>query len=162
MDIKITKKTIIYIIIVIALCCVSFCSGRFIRFKRISGTSEQLISGIILSRDEVDSIANRLNIAGSQINSARDLQRAVSEGISSLQRGNEVGQLCIDAIEQSIKSYQERSEELEHSYNEFSDSADRALELGIIRAEQYEQLIRSFQQITNDNAENAGVSGSGS
>lgn len=157
MEIKITKKTFIYIGTIVVLCCASFCTGRFLRFKGISGSSEQLISGIILSRDEVDSIADRLNVARTSIGSADDLQRAVSDGVGKLQRGNEVGQLCIDAIEQSIKNNQKRTEELEQSYNDFSDATDRALELVIIRSEEYERLIRSFQQIIDNNAEDAGV-----
>ncbi len=150
-----SKKTVIHIIIFIIACFTCFCAGRFIRFKRTSRNSQQLESGILLTRNQVDTISNRLNIASSSIKSGADLEYAITKGIRELQHSNEVGILCINEIERTIENNQRSTEELKQSYNDLYNSTDYAIDLAIIHAREYERLIRTLQPAIADNTENA-------
>lgn len=153
-----TKKIIFIICCAILIFVTGFFAGRFIRFGRVSGTSEQLIDGIILERDTVNKLADELNIAGSSINSANDLERAVTKGVRVLRNANEVGSLFIDAFEQSVADNQKCTEELKQSYNNLSDATGYALDLAIIHAQEYERLIGTLQQIVDNYSKDAGES----
>ena len=150
MEIKITKKHIISTIVVISLCFASFCAGRYIRIGRVAGTSQQLIDGIVLSRDTADSILNKLNIATNGINSSTEYNRAISEGIEQMQRSNEIGRLCIKEIERTIKDSKEFTTMLYESYSEFSDKSEWAFDVAIRKSEEYERLINSLQQFAGN------------
>lgn len=154
MEIKITKKHIIGISIVICLCIACFCTGRYIRIGRITGTSQQLIDGIVLSRDTTDTILNKLNIAANEFNSSAEYNRAVIEGFERLQRTNEIGQLCINKIERTIKDSQEFTKMLNESYSQFSDRSEYAFDVAIRKSEEYERVIESLQQFTGNFIEN--------
>ena len=151
-----TKKIIFIICCAILIFVTGFCSGRFIRFRRVSGAGEQLVKGIVLTRDTVDTIADELNISRASINSANDLKRAVSKGLQTVRKGNEVGELLIHEVERSIEDNQKCTENLKQSYSDLSDATGYAIDLAIIRAEEYERLIGAFQQIINDTPENGG------
>ena len=153
-QIKITKKSIIYLCIVILLCVGSFCAGRFIRFGRISGTSQQLIDGVILSRETADKLANELNITRNTIQSADNYGRAVLEGIEELRKSSELGRVCADVIKQSIERDAENNKDLLESREEYFDAVDYALELATKRAELYESIVRTYEQAVSNNGEN--------
>ena len=150
------KKIIFFIIggIIIFIC--GICTDKYIRFRRVSGAGEQLVEGIVLTRDTVDTIADELNISRASINSANDLKRAVSKGLQTVRKGNEVGELLIHEVERSIEDNQKCTENLKQSYSDLSDATGYAIDLAIIRAEEYERLIGAFQQIINDTPENGG------
>lgn len=150
MEIKITKKHIIGISIVICLCIACFCAGRYIRIGRITGTSQQLIDGIILSRDTTDTILNKLNIATNGFNSSAEYNKAVIDGFERLLHTNEVGQLCINKIERTVEDSQEFAKMLNESYSKFSDGSEYAFDVAIRKSEEYERVIESLQQFTGD------------
>lgn len=154
MEIRIDKKFFIKLGIITILCFASFCAGRFIRFRGVSGTSEQLVDGVVLSRETANKLANELNLGGSALNSANGYEQALLEGIGMLRKSSEVGRICTDAIEQSIKSDEKFNEELRRNVSGYFDAADFALELAIERAELYESIVRTYEQTQPDNREN--------
>ena len=154
MEIKIDKKFFIKLGIVAILCFASFCAGRLIRFRGVSGTSEQLVDGVVLSRETADKLINELNLGGSALKSAGGYEQAILEGIGTLRRASEVGQLCTDAIKQSIESDEKFNEELRRNVSGYFDAADFAIELAIQRAELYESIVRTYEQTQSDNREN--------
>ena len=154
MEIKIDKKVFIKLSIVAILCFASFCAGRFIRFRGVSGTSEQLVDGVILGRETADKLADELNLGGSALKSANEYEQAILEGIGTLRRSSEVGQLCTDAIKQSIESDEKFNEELRRNVSGYFDAADFAIELAIQRAELYESIVRTYEQTQSNNGEN--------
>ena len=154
MEIKIDKKFFIKLSIVAILCFASFCAGRLIRFRGVSGTSEQLVDGVILSRETADKLIDELNLGGSALKSANGYEQAILEGIGTLRRSSEVGQLCTDAIKQSIESDEKFNEELRRNVSGYFDAADFAIELAIQRAELYESIVRTYEQTQSNNGEN--------
>ena len=154
MEIKVDKKFFIKLGIVAILCFASFCTGRFIRFRGVSGTSEQLVDGVILSRETADKLVDELNLGGSALKSANGYEQAILEGIGTLRRSSEVGQLCTDAIKQSIESDEKFNEELRRNVSGYFDAADFAIELAIQRAELYESIVRTYEQTQSNNGEN--------
>ena len=153
-EIKIDKKFFIKLGIIAILCFASFCTGRFLRFRGVSGTSEQLVDGVILSRETADKLIDELNLGGSALKSANGYEQAILEGIGTLRRSSEVGQLCTDAIKQSIESDEKFNEELRRNVSGYFDAADFAVELAIQRAELYESIVRTYEQTQPNNREN--------
>lgn len=144
------KKNVIVFCIFIILCIACYLTGRFARFRRVSGTSDELISGIVLTRSEIDKIANAIGIAGNSIKSADDLGRAVESGFDNLRKGNEVGLLCINEIERSIEDDKKFTSNIQQTYTNYFDSATTALDVAIKRAELYERIISSYEQANRD------------
>ena len=154
MEIKIDKKFFIKLGIVAILCFASFCTGRFIRFRGVSGTSEQLVDGVVLSRETADKLADELNLGGSALKSGIGYEQAILEGIGTLRRSSEVGQLCTNAIKQSIESDEKFNEELRRNVSGYFDAADYAIDISINRAELYESIVRAYEQTQSNNREN--------
>lgn len=154
-EFKISKKLIITCCVTIVLCIGSFCAGRYIRFGRISGTSQQLIDGIVLSRETADKLANELNIAGASLKSSENYGQTILEGIGELRKASEVGRLCSDAIKLSIERDAENNENLLQARGDYFESVDYAIELAAQRAELYEQIVRTYEQAVSDNGKNS-------
>lgn len=154
MEIKIDKKFFIKLGIIAILCFASFCAGRLIRFRGVSGTSEQLVDGVVLSKETADKLIDELNLGGSALKSADGYEQAILEGIGALRRSSEVGQLCADAIKQSIESDEKFNEELRRNVSGYFDAADYAIDISINRAELYESIVRTYEQTQPDNREN--------
>lgn len=154
MEIKIDKKFFIKLGIVAILCFASFCAGRLIRFRGVSGTSEQLVDGVVLSRETADKLADELNLGGSALKSGIGYEQAILEGIGTLRRSSEVGQLCTNAIKQSIESDEKFNEELRRNVSGYFDAADYAIDISINRAELYESIVRAYEQTQSNNGEN--------
>ena len=150
MEIKITKKTFIVCLIITALCITSFFAGRFIRFKGISGSSEELVGGIILTGNTADSVLDRLGISRFAGQSASDLGYAVSRGIEKLQRSNETARVCIDELNREIAITQQNIEIIKSSFDDVSDSIQLGFRLAEEQAGAYERIIKSLQQFNND------------
>lgn len=154
MEIKIDKKFFIKLGCIFLFGIICFCAGRFIRFRRVSGTSEQLVDGVILSRETANKLADELNLGGSALKSGIGYEQAILEGIGTLRRSSEVGQLCADVIIKSIESDEKFNEELRRNVSGYFDAANFALELAIERAELYESIVRTYKQTQSDNGEN--------
>ena len=155
MEITNFKKNIIVCGIFIVICISCFFAGRFIRFKRVSGTSDELISGIVLTRSEVDKIADAVGVARNSIKSASDLGRAVENGFTNLREGNELGLLCVNEIKRSIEDDKRFNANLQQTYSNYIDTTTAALDVAINRAELYERIISAYEQadgnISKDN-----------
>lgn len=154
MEIKIDKKFFIKLFVIVLLCFTSFCAGRFLRIRGVSGTSQQLVDGVVLSRETADKLANELNLGGVSLESGIGYEQAILEGVGTLRKSSEVGQLCTDVIKQSIERDEKFNEELRRNVSGYLESADYVLELAIKRAELYESIVRTYEQTQSDNREN--------
>ncbi len=154
MEIKITfKKVIIGICIIIGIIVASFCAGRFSRPGGATGTSQQLVDGVVLSRETTDKLFNELNLGGVSLKSGVGYEQALLEGVGTLRKSSEVGRICTDAIEQSIKSDEKFNEELRRNVSGYFDAADYAIDISINHAELYESIIRSYAKAKSDYGE---------
>ena len=154
MEIKITKTTFIYICVSLIFCIGSFFAGRFIRFGRISGTSEQLIDGIIQAGNDTDKIIDQLVIAGASAESAANYGQIISGIVEELRAENEKLGVSTDAAIRAIESNKRISEIIQSANASLSSTTDNALELAIKRAEDYERLITTLQEALRDTTEN--------
>ena len=154
MEIKIDKKFFIKFGCITLFGIACFCAGRFIRFKGVSGSSEQLVDGVVLSRETADKLANELNLGGVSLKSGIGYEQALLEGVGTLRKSSEVGRICTDVIEQSIKSDEKFNEELRRNVSGYFDATDYAIDISINRSELYESIIRSYEQAKSDNGKN--------
>lgn len=154
MEIKIDKKFFIKLGCIILFGITCFCAGQFCRFGRVSGTSGQFIDGVVLSRETTDKLANELNLGGVSLKSGIGYEQALLEGVGTLRKSSEVGRICTNAIEQSIKSDEKFNEELRRNVSGYFDAADYAIDISINHAELYESIIRSYEQAKSNNGEN--------
>lgn len=154
MEIKITKTIFIYICVSLIFCIGSFFAGRFIRFGRISGTSEQLIDGIIQAGNDTDKIIDQLVIAGASAESAANYGQIISGIVEELRAENEKLGVSTDAAIRAIESNKRISEIIQSANASLSSTTDNALELAIKRAEDYERLITTLQEALRDTTEN--------
>ncbi len=154
MEIKIDKKFFIKLGCITLFGIACFCAGRFIRLKGVSGSSEQLVDGVVLSRETADKLANELNLGGVSLKSGIGYEQALLEGVGTLRKSSEVGRICTDVIEQSIKSDEKFNEELRRNVSGYFDATDYAIDISINRSELYESIIRSYEQAKSDNGKN--------
>ena len=154
MEIKIDKNFFIKLGCITLFGITCFCAGRFIRFKGVSGSSEQLVDGVVLSRETADKLANELNLGGVSLKSGIGYEQALLEGVGTLRKSSEVGRICTDVIEQSIKSDEKFNEELRRNVSGYFDATDYAIDISINRSELYESIIRSYEQAKSDNGKN--------
>lgn len=154
MEIKITKSTIITFCVCIVLCITSFCIGRYVRFGRISGSSEQLISGIVQAGNDTDKIINELTIAGASAESAVKYGTIISRIVEELRESYEKQGISTDEAIRAIESNQRITEIVKSASSSLSDTTGNALEDAIKRAEDYERLIESLQEVIRNTSEN--------
>ena len=136
-----------YVVLIFVL---GFCTGRFIRFKRISGSSEQLVSGIILERDTTDRILDELSITRTTGSSAADTEQAILRGIQELSKSNETIKLCISKIEREIELTQQNTQIIKQSFESVSDAIDYGWRIAEEQALTYERIVDTLQQFNND------------
>lgn len=153
-EIKITKSTIITFCICVVLCISSFCIGRYIRVGRISGTSEQLISGIIQAGDDTDKIINELTIAGASAESAANYGRIIAGVIEELRNVDEELSISTNEAIRAVESNKRITEIVKSASSSLSNTTGNALEDAIKRAENYERLIESLQEALRNSTEN--------
>ena len=144
------KKILTNIGYVVLIFVLGFCTGRFIRFKQISGSSEQLISGIILERDTTDRILDELSIARTTGSSAADTEQAILRGIQELSKSNETIKLCISKIEREIELTQQNTQIIKQSFESVSDAIDYGWRIAENQAIAYERIVDTLQQFNND------------
>ena len=144
------KKILTNIGYVVLIFVLGFCTGRFIRFKQISGSSEQLISGIILERDTTDRILDELSITRTTGSSATDTEQAILRGIQELSKSNETIKLCISKIEREIELTQQNTQIIKQSFESVSDAIDYGWRIAENQAIAYERIVDTLQQFNND------------
>ena len=144
------KKILTNIGYVVLIFVLGFCTGRFIRFKQISGSSEQLVSGIILERDTTDRILDELSITRTTGSSAADTEQAILRGIQELSKSNETIKLCISKIEREIELTQQNTQIIKQSFESASDAIDYGWRIAEEQALTYERIVDTLQQFNND------------
>lgn len=162
MQINIDKKFFIKLgcLVVFGVAC--FLAGRFIRFRGVSGTSEQLVSGIVLERDTANKLLDELGIARPAGQSAVDAGYAVLRGVQELSKSNDAALLCISEIEREIDLTQQNAEIIKQSFDGVSDAIEYGWRISEEQAAAYERIIETLQQFNKDTGENDEESTSGS
>ena len=161
MEIKIDKNFFIKLGCIALFGITCFCAGRFIRFKGVSGSSEQLVSGIVLEGNTANTILDELGIARPAGQSASDTGYAVLRGIQGLSKSNDTAKLCISEIEREIELTQQNAEIIKQSFNELSDAIDYGWRIAESQSLAYEQIVDTLQQFNSDSRENDKESASG-
>ena len=162
MEIKIDKKFFIKLGCITLFGITCFCAGRFIRFKGISGSGEQLVSGIVLEGNTANTILDELGIARPAGQSASDTGYAVLRGIQELSKSNDAAKLCISEIEREIEHTQQNAEIIKQSFDGVSDAIEYGWRIAEEQARAYERIVDTLQQFNNDTSENDKESASGS
>lgn len=162
MEIKIDKKFFIKLGCITLFGITCFCAGRFIRFKGISGSGEQLVSGIVLEGNTANTILDELGIARPAGQSASDTGYAVLRGIQELSKSNDTAKLCISEIEREIEHTQQNAEIIKQSFDGVSDAIEYGWRIAEEQARAYERIVDTLQQFNNDTSENDKESTSGS
>ena len=161
MEIKIDKKFFIKLGCIALFGFACFCTGRFTRFKGISGSGEQLVSGVILERDTADKLLDELGIARPAGQSASDTGYAILKGIQELGKSNDTARLCISEIEREIEHTQQNAEIIKQSFNGVSDAIEYGWRLAENQSLAYERIVDTLQQFNKDSGENDEESASG-
>lgn len=162
MEIKIDKKFFIKLGCIALFGITCFCAGRFIRFKGISGSGEQLISGIVLEGDTANTILDELGIARPAGQSASGTGYAVLRGIQELSKSNDTAKLCISEIEREIEHTQQNAEIIKQSFDGVSDAIEYGWRIAEEQARAYERIVDTLQQFNNDSSKDDKESASGS
>ena len=162
MEIKIDKNFFIKLGCIALFGITCFCAGRFIRFKGVSGSSEQLVSGIVLEGNTANTILDELGIARPAGQSASDTGYAVLRGIQELSKSNDTAKLCLSEIEREIEHTQQNAEIIKQSFNGVSDAIEYGWRIAEEQARAYERIVDTLQQFNNDTSENDKESTSGS
>ena len=162
MEIKIDKMFFIKLSCIALFGFACFCTGRFTRFKGISGSGEQLVSGIILEGNTADTILDELGIARPAGQSASDTGYAVLKGIQELGKSNDAARLCISEIEREIKHTQQNAEIIKQSFDGISDAIEYGWKLAENQSLAYERIVDTLQQFNKDSRKDDKESASGS
>lgn len=162
MEIKIDKKFFIKLSCIALFGFACFCAGRFIRLKGVSGSGEQLESGIIFERDTANTILDELGIARPAGQSASDTGYAVLRGIQELSKSNDAARLCISEIEREVEYTQQNAEIIKQSFNGVSDAVDYGWRITEEQVATYERIIDTLQQFNNNSSKDDKESASGS
>ena len=162
MEIKIDKSFFIKLGCIVMFGIACFCAGRFIRFKGVSGSSEQLVSGIILEGNTANTILDELGIARPAEQSASDTGYAVLRGIQELGKSNDAARLCINKIEREVEHTQQNTEIIKQSFNGVSDAIEYGWRLAENQSLAYERIVDTLQQFNKDSRKDDKESASGS
>lgn len=162
MEIKIDKKFFIKLGCIALFGITCFCAGRFIRFKGVSGSGEQLVSGIVLEGNTANTILDELGIARPAGQSASDTGYAVLRGIQELGKSNDAAKLCISEIEREIEHTQQNAEIIKQSFDGVSDAIEYGWRIAEEQARAYERIVDTLQQFNNDSSKDVKESASGS
>lgn len=162
MEIKIDKNFFIKLGCIALFGITCFCAGRFIRFKGISGSGEQLVSGIVLERDTANTILDELGITRPAGQSASDTGYAVFRGVQELSKSNDAARLCISEIEREVEHTQQNAEIIKQSFDGVSDAIEYGWRIAEEQARAYERIVDTLQQFNNDSSKDDKESASGS
>ena len=161
MEIKIDKKFFIKLGCIALFGFACFCTGRFTRFKGVSGSGEQLVSGVILERDTADKLLDELGVARPAGQSASDTGYAILRGIQELGKSNDAARLCINEIEREVEHTQQNTEIIKQSFNGVSDAIEYGWRIAEEQALAYERIVDTLQQFNKDSREDDKESASG-
>ena len=161
MEIKIDKKFFIKLGCIALFGFACFCTGRFTRFKGISGSGEQLVSGVILEGNTANTILDELGIARPAGQSASDTGYAVLRGIQELSKSNDTARLCISEIEREVEHTQQNAEIIKQSFDGVSDAIEYGWRLAENQSFAYERIVDTLQQFNRDSGEDDKESASG-
>ena len=150
MEIKIDKNFFIKLGCIALFGITCFCAGRFIRFKGISGSGEQLVSGIVLEGNTANTILDELGIARPAGQSASDTGYAVLRGIQELSKSNDTAKLCISEIEREIEHTQQNAEIIKQSFDGVPDAIEYGWRIAEEQARAYERIVDTLQQFNNN------------
>lgn len=162
MEIKIDKKFFIKLGCIALFGITCFCTGRFTRFKGISGSGEQLVSGIVLEGNTADTILDELGIARPTGQSASDTGYAILRGIQELGKSNDAARLCINEIEREVEHTQQNAEIIKQSFDGVSDAIEYGWRIAEEQALAYERIVDTLQQFNSDSSKDDEESTSGS
>ena len=162
MEIKIDKKFFIKLGCIALFGFACFCTGRFTRFKGISGSGEQLVSGIILEGNTANTILDELGIARPAGQSASDTGYAILKGIQELGQSNDAAKLCLSEIEREVEHTQQNAEIIKQSFNGVSDAIEYGWRLAENQSLAYERIVDTLQQFNSDSSKDDEESTSGS
>ena len=162
MEIKIDKKFFIKLGCIALFGITCFCTGRFTRFKGISGSGEQLVSGVILEGNTADTILDELGIARPAGQSASDTGYAILRGIQELSKSNDTARLCISEIEREVEHTQQNAEIIKQSFDGISDAIEYGWRIAEEQALAYERIVDTLQQFNSDSSKDDEESTSGS
>ena len=162
MEIKIDKSFFIKLGCIALFGVTCFCAGRFIRFKGVSGSGEQLVSGIVLEGNTANTILDELGIARPAGQSASDTGYAVLRGIQELSKSNDTAKLCLSEIEREIEHTQQNAEIIKQSFDGVSDAIEYGWRIAEEQALAYERIVNALQQFNNDSSKDDKESTSGS
>lgn len=157
MEIKITitpKRVLITLGILLAFGAACFCAGRFSRFGRVSGTSQELVDGIILTGDEASRVLDKLGIARSSGKSAKDLGYEVGRGIERLCQSDEVQRLFINDIRREIETTTENAKVINESFTDVSDASDYGWNIILDEARALQRIAERTRAFDEDSAKN--------
>ena len=155
MEIKIDKKFFIKLGCLVVFGVTCFLAGcLFFRSRGISGTGEQLVSGIVLERDTADKLLDELGIARPAGQSAVDAGYAVLRGVQELGKSNDAARLCISEIEREVDITQQNAEIIKQSFDGVSDAIDYGWRIAEEQAAAYERIVETLQQFNSDTGEN--------
>ena len=153
MEIKITKNQIVAFCVSVFMCITCFLAGRYLRFERVSGDSEQLISGIIQAGNNTDQIINELTIAGASAESAERYGALISGIIEELRDENDKLGISTNEAIRAIESNQRITELVKSASSSLHNATGTAIDIAIKRAEDYERLIESLQKALGNTSE---------
>lgn len=162
MEIKIDKKFFIKLGCIALFGFACFCTGRFTKFKGISGSGEQLVSGIVLEGNTANTILDELGVARPAGQSASDTGYAILRGIQELGKSNDAARLCISEIEREVEYTQQNAEIIKQSFNGVSDAIEYGWRIAEEQALAYERIVDTLQQFNNDSSKDDEESASGS
>ena len=162
MEIKIDKKFFIKLGCIALFGITCFCTGRFTRFKGISGSGEQLVSGVILEGNTANTILDELGIARPAGQSASDTGYAILRGIQELGKSNDAARLCISEIEREVEHTQQNAEIIKQSFDGVSDAIEYGWRIAEEQALAYERIVDTLQQFNSDSSKDDEESTSGS
>lgn len=162
MEIKIDKKFFIKLGCIILFGITCFCAGGLIRFKGVSGSGEQLVSGIVLERDTANTILDELGIARPAGQSASDTGYAVLRGVQELSKSNDAARLCLSEIEREVEYTQQNAEIIKQSFDGLSDAIDYGWRVTENQALAYERIVETLQQFNSNTGEDDKESTTGS
>lgn len=155
MEIKITpKRVLIALGILLAFGAACFCAGKFSRFGRVSGTSQELIDGIVLTGDEASRVLDKLGIARSSGKSAKDLGYEVGRGIERLCQSDEVQRLFINDIRREIETTTENAKVINESFTDVSDASDYGWDIILDEARALQRIAERTRAFDEDSVKN--------
>lgn len=141
---NITKKTCIYIGVVIALCAISFVIGRC--SQPSSDTGQDLVDKIEGSLDIANDVYKDLVNAGCSIEAAEQQAKLITSFIDSMQYYTKMMEEQMETVKLQGEVNAQIVNSLVAIYTEYENSTEGALAVMIKKAEKYEEILEGLVQ----------------